>query len=59
MCNDAQSRQADIIYSSQTEQSGCDEWQSRIRMEKSVDVFEGCSTRLSFFLFCIMLILSF
>ncbi len=36
MCNNAQSKLADIIYSSQTEQTGCDEWQSRIRMEKSV-----------------------
>ncbi len=25
MCNDAQSRLADIIYGSQTEQAGCDE----------------------------------
>ncbi len=25
MCNDAQSRRADIIYGSQTEQAGCDE----------------------------------
>ncbi len=37
MCNDAQSRLADIIYSSQTEQAGCDEGQSRIRIEQSVD----------------------
>ncbi len=36
MCNDAQSRLADIIYGSQTEQAGCDEWLSWIRMEKSV-----------------------
>ncbi len=34
MCNDAQSRLADIVYASQTEQAGCDEWQSRIRMEQ-------------------------
>ncbi len=34
MCNDAQSRLADIIYDSQTEQAGCDEWRSRIRMEQ-------------------------
>ncbi len=45
------SRLADIIYSSQTEQTNCDEWQSRIRIEQSVDVFEACSTRFSFFLF--------
>ncbi len=37
MCNDAPSSIADIIYGSQTEQAGCDEWQSRIRMEQSVD----------------------
>ncbi len=34
MCNDAQSSIADIIYGSQREQAGCDEWQSRITMEK-------------------------
>ncbi len=34
MYNNAQSRLADIIYGSQTEQAGCDEWQSRITMEK-------------------------
>ncbi len=51
MCNDAQSKLAYIIYGSQTEQTGCDEWQSRIRIEQSVDVFEARSTRLSFFLF--------
>ncbi len=51
MCNDAQSRLADIIYGSQTEQAGCEEWESRIRMEQIVDVFEGRSTRLSFFFF--------
>ncbi len=41
------SRLADIIYDSQTEQAGCDEWQSRIRIEQSVD----WSTFNSFFLF--------
>ncbi len=46
MCNDAQSRLAYIIYSSQTEQAGCDEWQSRITMECECD-----SHSLSFFLF--------
>ncbi len=54
MCNDAQSSLADIIYSSQTEQAGCDEWQSRIRIEQSLDVIEGRSTRLSFFLFFVL-----
>ncbi len=34
MCNDAQSRLVDIIYGSQTEQAGCDECPSRIRMEQ-------------------------
>ncbi len=51
MCNDAQSRLADIIYGSQTEQAGCDEWQSRIKMECECDVLEGRSTRFSFFLY--------
>ncbi len=46
MCNDA-----DIIYSSQTELAGCDEWQIIIKMECECDVIEGRSTRLSFFLF--------
>ncbi len=46
MCNDA-----DIIYSSQTELAGCDEWEIRIKMECECDVIEGRSTRLSFFLF--------
>ncbi len=46
MCKDA-----DIIYSSQTELAGCDEWQIRIKMECECDVIEGRSTRLSFFLF--------
>ncbi len=46
MCNDA-----DIIYSSQTEQTGCDEGQIRIKMKCECDVIEGRSTRLSFFLF--------
>ncbi len=55
MCNDAQSKLAYIIYGSQTEQTGCDEWQSRIRIEQSVDVFEARSTRLSFFLFVLCL----
>ncbi len=54
MCNDAQSRLADIIYGSQTEQAGCDEWQSRIKMECECDVLEGRSTRLSFFLFFVL-----
>ncbi len=54
MCNDAQSRLAAIIYGSQTEQTGCDEWQSRIRIEQSVDVFEGRSTHLYFFSFFVL-----
>ncbi len=54
MCNDA-----DIIYSSQTELAGCDEWQIRIKMECECDVIKGRSTIFPFFLFCIMLILSF
>ncbi len=37
MRNDAQSRLADIIYGSQTEQAGCEECQSRIRMECECD----------------------
>ncbi len=48
MCNDA-----DIIYSSQTELAGCDEWQIRIKMECECDVIEGGSTRLSFFVLCL------
>ncbi len=61
MCNDAQSRLADIIYGSQTEQAGCDEWQSRIRMEQSVNALslKGVQLIFPFFLFCIMLFLSF
>ncbi len=54
MCKDA-----DIIYSSQTKLAGCDEWQSRIKMECECDVIEGRSTIFPFFFFCIMLILSF
>ncbi len=46
MCNDA-----DIIYSSQTEQTGCDEWQIRIKMECECDVIEGRSTICPFFFF--------
>ncbi len=34
MCNDAQSSIADIIYGSQTEQAGCDEWQQNNDGEK-------------------------
>ncbi len=51
MYNDAQSRLADIIYSSQTEQAGCDEWQSRIRMEQSVDAMSLKDVQLSFLCF--------
>ncbi len=58
MCNDAQSRLADIIYGSQTEQTGCDEWQSRIRIEQSLDAL-SVQLDFPFFFFCIMLILSF
>ncbi len=59
MYNDAKSRLADIIYGSQTEQAGCDERQSRLRMKQKCgcDVLEGCSTLFPFF--CIMLILLF
>ncbi len=50
MCNDAWSRLADIIYSSQTEQAGCDEWQQNKDGAKcGYTVLEGSSTRLSFF----------
>ncbi len=42
---------ADIIYSSQTEQAGCDEWQIRIKMECECDVIEGRSTIFPFFFF--------
>ncbi len=49
MCSDAQSRLADIIYGSQTEQAGCDEWQSRIRMEQSVNAMSLKDVQLSFF----------
>ncbi len=55
MCNDAQSRLADIIYGSQTEQAGCDKWLSGIRMEQSVDVFVG---RLTLFPFVYPIILN-
>ncbi len=51
MCNDAQSRLADEIYSSQTEQAGCDEWQSRIRMEQSVDAMSLKDVQLVFPIF--------
>ncbi len=51
--NDAQSRLADIIYSSQT---GCEEWQSIIRMEQSVDAKD---VQLSFLVFFFVLCLSF
>ncbi len=54
--NDAQSRLADIIYSSQTEQTGCEEWQSIIRMEQSVDAKD---VQLSFLVFFFVLCLSF
>ncbi len=64
MCNDAQSRLADIIYRSQTEQAGCDEWQSRIKMKQSVNAMMRCPWRtFNYIYFCffffIMLILSF
>ncbi len=61
MCNDAQSRLADIIYGSQTEQAGCDKWQSRIRMKQSVDAMSLKDVQLVFpvVFFFIMLILSF
>ncbi len=61
MCNDAQSRLANIIYGSQKEQAGCDEWQSRKRMEQSVGAMSLKDVQLVFpsFFFCIMLILSF
>ncbi len=61
MCNDAQSTLADIIYSSQTEQTGCDEWQSRIRMEQIVNAMSLKDVQLSFLFsfFCVLLILSF
>ncbi len=42
---------ADIIYSSQTEQAGCDEGQIRIKMECECDVIEGRSTIFPFSLF--------
>ncbi len=48
MCNDAQSRLADIIYGSQTEQAGCVERQSRIRMEQSVDAMSLKDVQLVF-----------
>ncbi len=48
MCNDA-----DKIYSSQTEQAGCDEWQIRIKMECECDVIEGRSTIFLFFVLCL------
>ncbi len=54
MCNDAQSRLADIIYSSQTEQVGCDEWQSRIRMEQSVDAMSLKEVQLVFPFFLVL-----
>ncbi len=51
---------ADIIYSSQTEQPGCDEWQSRIKMEQSVDAMSLKDVQLvfhcflfSFFVLCL------
>ncbi len=50
MCNDA-----DIIYSSQTELAGCDEWQIRIKMECECDVIEGRSTICPFFFFLLCL----
>ncbi len=50
MCNDA-----DIIFSSQTELAGCDEWQIRIKMECECDVIKGLSTHLSFFYFLLCL----
>ncbi len=54
MCNDAESRLADIIYGSQTEQAGCDEWQSRIKMEQSVNVCISLSSCPNFtWAFCI------
>ncbi len=55
MCNDAQNRLADIIYGSQTEQAGCDEWQSRIRMEQSVDEMSLKDVQLvfPFFVLCL------
>ncbi len=61
MCNDAQSRLEYIIYGSQTELAGCDEWQSRIRMEQSVDAMSLKHVQLvfPFFFFFILLILSF
>ncbi len=48
MCKDA-----DIIYSSQTELAGCDEWQIRIKMECECDVIEGRSTIFAFFVLCL------
>ncbi len=54
----AQSRLADIIYGSQTEQAGCDEWQSRIRMEQSVDVFEGRNSSFFFLYYAYPIILN-
>ncbi len=48
MHNDAQSSIADIIYSSQTEQAGCDEWQIRIKMKQSVNAMSLKDVKLSF-----------
>ncbi len=45
MCNDAQSTLADIIYSSQTEQTGYDEWQSRIKMKQSSECDDAMSLK--------------
>ncbi len=47
MFNDAQSRLANIIYDSQTEQTGCDECQSRIKMKQSVNVMSLKHSQLS------------
>ncbi len=60
MCNDAQSRLEYIIYGSQTELAGCDEWQSRIRMEQSVDAMSLKHVQLVFpFFFFFVLCLSY
>ncbi len=61
MCNNAQSRLADIIYSSQTEQAGCEEWQRRISKAQSADAMSLKHVQhvFPFYFFCIMFILSF
>ncbi len=54
MCNDAQSRLADIIYGSQTEQAVVKE-QNKDGAKHGCDVLETRSTRLSFFFFVLCL----